>query len=104
MTDNKKQKLIAGLKELKQPQLTKKRMYFEQIDKQELFCFNGYMYHSLYPKLTFKTLMGKRTGTMSKALTEELFQEANRVHYEYSMGRKRFKTAVNNVIKEINQL
>jgi hypothetical protein len=105
LTETKKQKLITGLKQFKASQLSKNRIYFEYGDKaQPLFCFNGWMYHSLYPKLTFKTLMNKRLGTITKALSQELLENANRIHYEYSNGRLSFKAAVKQVIKNINEI
>ena len=103
MIKSKKQKLIKALKTFKVSNIAKHYVYFEYgPEKQQLYCFNGWMYHVLYPKQKFKTLMKKSDNTMSRSLTEDLLQTANIAHYEYTQGSIGFKTAIKQIIKDIN--
>ena len=105
ISQNKKQKLIAALRQLKVSQLTKNYKFFEYgPKKQELYCFNGWMYHCLYPRTSFKTLVKKSPKIIKKAIGEEIAQVANITHYRFIMKKRRFRTSVNEIIKQIEEM
>ncbi|HEX7178376.1 MAG TPA: hypothetical protein VF220_01535 [Nitrososphaeraceae archaeon] len=103
MIPSKKQKLIKSLKTLKETQVTQEYNYVDYGPKKEkLYCFNAWMYKSLYPKTSFNALINKSVGTISKALTEELMENTNITHYEYINKMIDFKTAIKMITEEIN--